>query len=48
MRRALRESRDIHIKVPRDLYESLAARAAAENIPVSMLIRRILRSALGV
>lgn len=48
MKRALRESREIHIRLSKELYDALKTRAAAENVSVSLLIRRILRGALGL
>ncbi|MEM0482331.1 MAG: ribbon-helix-helix protein, CopG family [Nitrososphaerota archaeon] len=48
MKRALKDSRDIHIRLPQDLYRALEERASSEGVPVSLLIRRILRSALGL
>ncbi len=48
LKRALKDSRDIHIRLPQDLYRALEERASSEGVPVSLLIRRILRSALGL
>lgn len=48
MKRALKNSRDIHIRLPEELYSVLMERAAAEGVPLSMFIRRLLRSALGM
>ncbi|MCS7145325.1 MAG: ribbon-helix-helix protein, CopG family [Nitrososphaerota archaeon] len=48
MKRALRNVRDIHIRLPGDVYDALVERARVEGVPVSVVIRRILRSGLGL
>lgn len=48
MKRALKDCRDLHIRLPRELYEVLEERAEAEGVPISVVIRRALRSALGL
>jgi len=47
LKRALSRAKEMHLLLPADLYEALRERAAAEGVPVSALVRRLLRSCLG-
>jgi hypothetical protein len=40
------ELRDLHILVPRSLYEALQAQARAEDRPLSGIVRNAVREAL--
>jgi|GEM_PF-1213421 len=48
VKRALRDSREVHVRLPADLYQALAEKASAEGVPLSVLIRRLLRRGLGL